>query len=321
MPLEIPIEKWSGAIREVTLGATAADGGTRTHTVTIGGEKTLPFLHFEGSIPCRPVIAVEITDLPAGGWAQPLLDAWGDAVTSPEKWAKAAEDAGADIVAISLSPTLADGSPTNAEAAVQAVKAALSSSSLPLIVFGPDQPELDNDLLVAVAEATQGERLLLGICEDKNYRTIVATAIANGHNIIARSPMDVNLAKQLSILITDMGMLPERIVIDPTVAALGYGLEYGYSVMERIRIAGLQGDAMIQMPMIVTAGLESWRVKESKVGSGVPQSWGDWVKRAINWETMTSLSLIEAGADIVVIRHPESVKRIQSAIEQLMQTT
>jgi acetyl-CoA decarbonylase/synthase complex subunit delta len=116
-------------------------------------------------------------------------------------------------------------------------------------------------------------------------------------------------------------MLPERIVIDPTVAALGYGLEYGYSVMERIRIAGLQGDAMIQMPMIVTAGLESWRVKESKVGSGVPQSWGDWVKRAINWETMTSLSLIEAGADIVVIRHPESVKRIQSAIEQLMQTT
>jgi acetyl-CoA decarbonylase/synthase complex subunit delta len=168
-----------------------------------------------------------------------------------------------------------------------------------------------------VAEAAQGERLVLGICEDKNYRTIVATAIANGHLVTARSPMDVNLAKQLNILINDMGLPLERILIDPTTGVIGYGIEYGFSVMERLRLAALQGDTMTQLPLIVTPGFEAWKTKEAKVGSGVPTGWGDWGERAVNWETMTTLSLIEAGADIVVVRHPESVKRIRSAVNEL----
>ncbi|MGW8225936.1 MAG: acetyl-CoA decarbonylase/synthase complex subunit delta, partial [Anaerolineales bacterium] len=183
---------------------------------------------------------------------------------------------------------------------------------------GPGQAELDNELLVAVAEATKGERLVLGICEDKNYRTIVATAMANDHLVVARTPMDVNLAKQLNILIGDMAFPLDRVLMDPTTGALGYGIEYGYSAMERLRLAALQGDNMTQLPMIVTPGFEAWKTKESKVGEGVPEEWGDWEERGINWETLTALTLLESGADIVVLRHPESIRRVQLAIEGLM---
>jgi len=319
MPVEIPVEKWSGAVRKITLGATAAEGGTRRQAVTVGGEKALPFMQFEGEIPCRPVVAVEIKDHRPADWSALLHEAWGDAMDDPAAWAKAAEAAGADLIALSLSPTGLDGQPTTPAAAVSAVKAVLAATGLPLIVYGPDQPELDNELLVAVAEAAQGERLVLGICEDKNYRTIVATAIANGHLVTARSPMDVNLAKQLNILITDMGLPLERILMDPTTGVIGYGIEYGFSVMERLRLAALQGDAMTQLPLIVTPGFEAWKIKEAKVGSGVPAAWGDWKERAVNWESLTALSLIEAGADVIVVRHPESIKRVKNAIDELME--
>jgi acetyl-CoA decarbonylase/synthase complex subunit delta len=233
-------------------------------------------------------------------------------MTDSALWAKRAEEAGADLIVLAL--TLED-SPDDA---VKAVKSVLGATGLPLIVWGPGQAEKDNELLVAVSEATQGEKLLLGICEDKNYRTIVATAMANGHLVQARTPMDVNLSKQLNILISDMGMPKDRIIMDPTTGALGYGIEYGYSVMERLRLAALQGDVMTQFPMLVTPGFEAWKTKEAKVGEGVPEAWGDWKNRSIHWETLTAIALVESGADIVVLRHPESVKRVKDAIEELM---
>jgi acetyl-CoA decarbonylase/synthase complex subunit delta len=318
MPIEIPIDKWPGTVRSVTLGATPGEGGTRANTVTVGGEKTLPFMHFESGTPHRPVIAIEIKDRRPEDWSPLLLEAWGEAVENPASWATAAEQAGAELIVLALSPTDREGNTTTPDGAVAAVKSVLSATGLPLIVFGPGQAELDNNLLVAVAEAAKGERLVLGICEDKNYRTIVATAMANGHLVTARSPMDVNLAKQLNILITDMGLPLDRILMDPTTGALGYGIEYGYSVMERLRMAALQGDTMTQLPMIVTPGFEAWKTKESKVGEGVPESWGDWLNRAINWEVLTGVSLLESGADIVVLRHPESVKQVKAAIDELM---
>jgi acetyl-CoA decarbonylase/synthase complex subunit delta len=232
----------------------------------------------------------------------------------PAHWASAAEAYGADLIQLTLS--LSD----TPEDAVRMVKSVLSATGLPLIVFGPGQGEKDNELLVPVAEATKGERLVLGICEDKNYRTIVATAMANGHLVNARTPMDVNLAKQLNILISDMGLPMDRVIMDPSTGALGYGIEYGYSVMERLRMAALQGDAMTQQPMLVTPGFEAWKAKESKVGMGVPASWGEWEARAINWETLTAIALLESGADIVVLRHPESIKRVQAAINELTAT-
>lgn len=318
MPIEIPKDKWPGSVREITLGASATEGGTRTRKVTVGGEKTLPFMHFEGETPNRPVIALEIRDHRPDDWSPLLIETWKEVVDDPAEWAKAAEDSGVDLIQLTLSLTDPDGNLTTPEAAVKAVKAVLQASGLPLIVFGPGQAEVDNALLVPVAEATKGEKLVLGICEDKNYRTIVATAMANGHMVDARCPMDVNLSKQLNILISDMGLPPDRIIMDPTTGALGYGIEYGYSVMERLRMAALQGDTMTQFPMLVTPGFEAWKAKESKVGEGVPESWGDWLERAINWETLTAVALLESGADIIVLRHPESVKRVRAAIDELM---
>ncbi len=318
MPIDIPKDNWPGTVRTVTLGATTADGGTRSSTVTVGGEKNLPFLHFETKAPNRPVVAVEIKDRRPEDWSQLLLDAWGDTTNDPVKWAQAAEAAGADLIQLSLSLVDAAGAPTTAESAVQTVKNVLAATGLPLIVFGPGQAEADNTLLVAIAEATKGERLVLGVAEDKNYRTIIATAMANGHLVNARTPMDVNLAKQLNILISDMGMPLDRVLMDPTTGALGYGIEYGFSAMERLRQAALQGDAMTQLPMLVTPGFEAWKTKEAKVDVGVPASWGDWLERSINWETLTAMTLIEAGADIVVLRHAESVRRVKLAIADLM---
>lgn len=312
MPIEIPKDKWPGNVRPITIGATAAEGGTRAKAVTVGGQTTLPYMHFEAATPNKPVVAVEIKSRKPDDWSQLLNEVWGEAMADPAQWAKKAEETGADLLVLAL--TLED-SPADA---VKAVKSVLGASGLPLIVWGPGQVEKDNDLLVAVAEATKGEKLLLGICEDKNYRTIVATAMANGHLVQARTAMDVNLAKQLNILISDMGMPKDRIIMDPTTGALGYGMEYGYSVMERLRMAALQGDAMTQFPMLVTPGYEAWKTKESKVGEGVPEAWGDWKARAINWEIVTAMALIESGADIVVLRHPESVTRVKAAIGELV---
>jgi acetyl-CoA decarbonylase/synthase complex subunit delta len=317
MPIEIPKDNWPGSVREVTIGAFAVDGGTRTSTITVGGEKALPFMHFEAAMPHKPVVAIEIKDRKPEDWSPLLLETWGEAMDAPGTWAKAAEAAGADLLQLSLSLTDAEGNPTTPEMAVTAVQSVLNSSGLPLIVFGPGQADADNELLVPVADATKGERILLGICEDKNYRTIVASALANDHLVTARAPMDVNLSKQLNILITDMGLPLDRIIMDPTTGALGYGIEYGYSVMERLRLAALQGDSMTQLPMLVTPGFEAWKTKESKVGADVPAEWGDWLERAINWETLTAVSLLESGADILVLRHPESVRRIKLAIDEL----
>jgi acetyl-CoA decarbonylase/synthase complex subunit delta len=318
MPIEVPVDKWPGVVRSVTIGASASDGGTRAQPVTIGGEKTLPFMHFESEMPNPPVIAVEIKDRRPEDWSTLLLDAWGDLVDNPANWAKAVEDSGSDLIQLTLSLTDASGEPTTPEAAVSTVKSVLDACGLPLLVFGPGQVDVDNELLLAIAEATKGERLALGICEDKNYRTIVATAMANDHLVVARTPMDVNLAKQLNILISDMGFPLDRVLMDPTTGALGYGIEYGYSAMERLRLAALQGDSMTQLPMVVTPGYEAWKTKEAKVGEGVPDTWGDWEARSINWETLTAITLLEAGADIVVLRHPESIKRVNSAIIELM---
>lgn len=312
MPIELPKDKWAGKVREIKIGATAAEGGTRARSITVGGNSTLPFLQFEAPTPHAPAIAVEIRSHKPDDWSALLMEAWGDVMDNPVRWAQAAEAAGADAIILYLS---ADDSP---EDAVNTVKAVLAATGVPLMVFGPGQPDKDNDLLVAVSEATRGERLVLGICEDKNYRTIVATAMANGHLVSARTAMDVNLSKQLNILITDMGLPADRLITDPTTGALGYGMEYGYSAMERLRLAALQGDSMTQQPLIVTVGAETWRAKESKVGTGVPASWGDWKSRAILWETTTAMALLEAGASILVLRHPESIQHMRLAISELL---
>ncbi len=276
MSLTVPDvkEAWTGKITQVTLGAGPDKGGTRGSTVTVGGETTLPFLHFEGSIPNRPLTAVEVSDREPDDWSDLLRQAWGDVLKDPATWAGKAQEAGADLIALCLDSAHPERGDTGAADARKTVRRVLEATSLPLIVYGPGQKDKDNDVLVAAAEEAAGERIALGNCEEKNYRTVVAAALANDQVVIAKTPIDVNLAKQLNVLIADMGMPRDRVIMDPTTGALGYGIEYSYSVMERVRLAALAGDASLQPPMIVTVGYEAWRQKEARTGQDVPAAVG-----------------------------------------------
>jgi len=314
-------ETWTGRILEVTLGAGPDQGGTRGKSVTVGGETTLPFLHFEGLMPHKPVVAVEVRDRAPDDWSELLVKAWGDALQDPAAWAARAEEAGAEVIALALDSAHPERGNTGPKEARDTVRRVLKATTLPLIVYGPGQPEKDNDVLVAAAEEAAGERVALGNCEEKNYRTVVAAALANNQVVIAKTPIDVNLAKQLNVLISDMRLDRDRILMDPTTGALGYGLEYTYSVMERVRLAALGGDGALQVPMIVTAGYEAWRQKEARTNEGVPAQWGDWAQRAVLWETNTAITLLQTGADIVVLRHPDSIPLVKQAITGLMTPT
>jgi acetyl-CoA decarbonylase/synthase complex subunit delta len=311
-------ETWSGQILEVTLGAGPDQGGTRGTTVTVGGETGLPFLHFEGQMPHRPVVAVEVRDQAPDDWSDLLVKAWGGVLQDPALWAAEAEEHGADVIALALDSAHPERGNTGAKEARDTVRRVLKATTLPLIIYGPGQPEKDNEVLVAAAEEAAGERVALGNCEEKNYRTLVAAALANNQVVIAKTPIDVNLAKQLNVLIGDMRLDRDRIIIDPTTGALGYGLEYTYSVMERVRLAALTGDSALQQPLIVTAGYEAWRAKETRTNEGVPAQWGDWAKRALLWEANTAVTLLGTGADIVVLRHPDAIPLVKAAITGLM---
>lgn len=311
MVLESIVQSSPGRVVEVTLGR----GGRRT--LTVGGQNALPFLRFDGQIPNRPAIAVEIEDYEPVGWPAPLLDAWGDAVKDPATWAKAAVAAGADAIALTLASAHPDRQDASPAAAAETVRKVLDAVDVPLIVYGPGVAAKDNSVLVEVADATAGAGLALGVCEDTNYRTIVAACMAGGHIAIAKSPIDLNLAKQLSILLADVGLPIDRMLIDPTTGALGYGLEYTYSVMERLRLAALQGDKWCSPPMICTVGFEAWRQKEARATEGVPSEWGDFARRGILWEATTANTLLNAGADILVMRHPQAIALVRGVIAKL----
>jgi acetyl-CoA decarbonylase/synthase, CODH/ACS complex subunit delta len=315
--VEIPKETWSGKVREVTLGAGASEGGTRASTVTVGGETTLPFLAFEGVNPHPPVLAVEINDVDPGVWSPELAAAWEGVAGDPAAWAAKAVAAGAELLVLRLRGAHPDFGDASAEQCAHTTRSVLDAVGVPLVVYGCGVAEKDNEALVAIAEEGKGERLALGLAEDKNYRTIVAAALGNGHAVVAFSPIDVNLAKQLNILISDMGLPLDRVLMDPNTGALGYGIEYTYSVMERLRMAALMGDAMTQQPMICNLGEESWRQKESRVADGVPASWGALATRAPAWEVVTALTMLEGGADIAVLRHPASVAALRDALDDL----
>jgi len=311
--VQIPIEKWTGKVHQVTLGG---QGGRKA--VTVGGESTLPFLKFEGSMPHRPAIAIEILDCKPDDWSPHLTAAWGNATSDPAKWARKALEYGAEIVALRLRSAHPEVADTGAAEAKKSVDAVLSAVDLPVIVLGPGVAEKDIEVLRAASDTARGQRVALGNCEEKDYRTIAASCLADGHVAIGHSPLDINLAKQLNILLHEVGLPIDSILMDPDVGALGYGLEYSYSVMERLKLAALGGDKMAAMPMICNVGTESWRQKEAKVTENVPDSWGNNERRAIIWEEITAIAMLNAGADIITLRHPRTVESIKSAIDKLM---
>lgn len=312
------LEKWSGKISTVVIGATGSEGGTRAHSIRIGGEESLPCLFKEGAIPNKPRVAFEIWDAPPTDWPDELNKVYGSCYKDPIAWAKACvETYKADCLCVRLQAAHPDFGNKTAEQEARFIKELLKAVAVPLVIIGCGDDSKDSQILPACSEAAKGERCLVGSAVQDNYKTLVAAVSADGHNIIAESPIDINIAKQLNILISDMGLPLERIVINPTIGALGYGLEYAYSIMERARLAALSADKTVASPFICFVGQESWHVKESRATAEEFPSWGKVTERGIIWEILTATALIQAGADLLVMRHPLAVEKINKYIEEL----
>jgi acetyl-CoA decarbonylase/synthase complex subunit delta len=201
---------------------------------------------------------------------------------------------------------------------VATVKAVADAISVPLLVYGSGNVEKDAEVLKAVAEAVQGKNVVIGSAVEDNYKSIGAAAMGFGCKVIGQTPIDVNMAKQLNILLTNLGVPLDNLLIDPSTGALGYGLEYSFSIHERIKLAALkQNDGMLQAPTVSNLGKEVWRTKEAKITQAEAPQWGDGRKRGIVWEALTATALMMAGSDILVLRHPEAVKLIKKTIAEL----
>lgn len=291
MSVEIVKEKIAGGINEVEVGSLIHGG-----IVKVGGETTMPFLFEEGDMPNPPVVALEIL----------VSDSEKDPVGEAKK---CVSDFGAKILCVRLQSIHRDCGAASPEKAVSVLKAISKEVQTPLIVIGSGDDERDNETLPKVSQALKGANYLFGIATQNNYKTLTATCLADGHSIIAESPIDVNIAKQMNILISDMGFDSRRIVMHPTTASLGYGMEYVYSIMERARLAAFMGDKMLSMPFVLFVGQETWRTKEAKDAGE---------RQGVYWEIATAVSMLYSGADILVMRHPEAAKSVMKYIDVLM---
>jgi acetyl-CoA decarbonylase/synthase, CODH/ACS complex subunit delta len=312
MGFELPKINYTGNIKEIILGK-----GDKA--VTVGGESAFPFYLFEGAMPHKPRIAMEVFDHEPADWADAALDPFRDVIGNPAAWAKKnVEKYGAEMIALQLRSIDPNGMNRPTDEAVKVAKSVADAVNVPVIMWGVANPERDTEVLKAIAEQCAGKNLIIGPVEEKDYKQIGAAAIAYKHVAIASSPIDVNLAKQLNILLGNLGVPEKQMIINPTTGALGYGMEYSYSVMERIRVAALtQEDEKLQYPLICNVGFEAWKTKEAKLPQSEAPALGDTKKRGILIECVTAMSLLMAGADILILRHPDSVKLINSMISKM----
>jgi acetyl-CoA decarbonylase/synthase complex subunit delta len=312
MPVEIAKTAYSGKIKDVVLG-------TGQKTVTVGGETSYPFYLFEGKMPNAPRIAMEVWDTTPEDWPQAAMQPFAGVLGDPVAWAnKCINDYKADMICLQLISTDPNGLNRGPEEAAQVVKKVADSISVPLIVWGTANHEKDTEVLRRVAELCQGKNLVLGPVEEGDHKKIGAAALAYKHTVAASSPIDINLAKQLNILLGNLGVNDQQLIVDPTVSGIGYGIEYCYSVMERMRMAGLvQQDEKLQSPIICNISKEAWKTKEAKTPAAEDPKLGDESKRGILLEAMSAMCLLLAGGDILVMRHPEAIRLIREMVADL----
>jgi len=313
MAFVVPKESYNGKV-------AAVDFGKDDKAITIGGEAAMPFLSFDGDIPNKPVIAFEIQDCPPDDWPETVREIYKDVSGDPVTWAKYCQDTlGAKAIALRLVTTHPDRGDRSAADAAQTIKDVIAAINVPLIILGSNHIEKDAVVLVAAAEAASGHNCIIGKAQEGNYKTIVAAALAHNHKLIAMSELDINLAKQLNILITQMGFDKSKLITDPMCSALGYGLEYTYSVMERIRLAGLaQNDQTMQPPIVGDVGMYVWKIKEVTAAEADVPEWGALEDRGIAWETLTATSMMLAGTNLLIMRHPAAVENIKKTIDELV---
>ncbi len=305
-------ESYAGGIKPITLGS-----GNKA--VTVGGETSYPFYQFEGDMPNKPKVAMEVWDSTPEDWPAAAIEPFKDVISDPAAWAKkCVEQYGAEMIVLQLKSIDPNGKNASKEEAAEVVKKVAAAVDVPLVLWGCANPKKDEEVLKHVAEACQDKPLVMGPVEDKNHKGIGAAAMGYGHFIISSSPIDVNLAKQVNILLENLGMPMNRVIIDPTTGGLGYGMEYSYSVMERLRMAGLtQGDDKLQLPLINNLGNEVWKCKEAKQTLEDAPTLGDPEKRGILMEAVGAVTYLMAGSNILIMRHPESVRLVKSFIDLL----
>ena len=312
--MKFPNQPYSGNIGETTIGAGSS-------SVKLGGEDAYSFHVFEGSMPNAPKIAMEVWDYdPSEEWPASAIAPFKDVIASPEAWAKkCVDDYGADVIVLQLKSTDPNGMDRDADAAAEVTKKVADAIDVPLVVWGTANNAKDEEVLKKISEKCEGMNVGLGPVEEANYKGVGASALGYGHTIVASSPIDVNLAKQLNILLGNLGVQGNKIIVDPTTGGLGYGLEYSYSVMERIKMAALtQEDEKLQVPMINNVGNEVWKCKEAKESLADAPTLGDPERRGILMESTAAVAYLLAGSNVVILRHPESVRLTRAFIDLLL---
>ena len=284
-------------------------GNTDTALVAIGAQQAMPFVPMDGPIPNNCKIAVEIHDQLPEGYPSTLKKAWGDCINSAQEWANKASELGADLIALRIS-SFASQEP-DLESFIELAKAINKDTKKPLIILGINNRDIDKKYLPLIAQKLSGLNVLIGPVEEDTYKDIIPACIESGHAVIARTPIDVNLAKQLNILITDLGVDKTKIIMDPNMGGLGYGLDYAYSVVEKIRLAAFSGDTMLNMPIVVFSGEEAWRTKEAK-SEITDEETGNLEDRAAIWEILSTTSMIMAGADLAIMAYPSSIVKVRT---------
>jgi len=314
MGFEVVKENYTGSIKAVKLGQ-----GDKA--VTVGGESCLPFHAFEGEIPNPPKIAMEVWDMEPKEWPESATAPFKDCLGDPAAWAKkCVQEYGADIISLQLRSTDPNDQDASADEAVATVKKVLDAVDVPVAVWGTTAVEKDAEVLKKVAEQCDGANLAIGPVEDANHKSIGAGTMGFGHTAIASSPIDINLAKQINILLENLGMPLDRVLIDPTTGGLGYGMEYSYSVMERIKLAALTfGDDKLQLPVYNNLAFEVWKCKEAKEPVDENPLLGDPERRAVLMESVAAVSYLMAGSNVLVLRHPESVRLVRSFIQLMVE--
>ncbi len=298
MDYKAPLETYSGRVAEVVIGK-----GEKAFK--IGGENVLPLHFFEGKVENRQRLALEVLDSEPKTWTEWELKPYAGVLADPVAWAKKCLEMGADTVCLRLVSTDPTDDNAPADRAASVVKQVASAISTPLIVYGSGDETKDIEVLTKVAEVCAGENLLLGPVVKENYEPIAKAALEHGHCIVAQSPLDINLEKELNVKL--LKTFPrERIVIDPLSSALGYGMEYSFTIIERTKHIGVMfGDATMQMPIIADLAGETGKTKQAKENE----------KQGSLWESVTALSLLLAGANILVLRQPESLKLMKEVID------
>ncbi len=314
MKVEWPKERIPGTIGTIVLGKTADDGGTRKVSYTIGGGSSMPFIRAENGTPHRPRIAMEVHSSKPdfkGAAAEELAGVWDD----PVAWAKACEnDWGADLVCLKFTGANPDGEDCSVDETAALAKEVLDAVGVPLMFYGCGDETKDSAIMSAIGDMIRNEGTVIGVAENDAYKSMAAAAIAFNAHLVAFSNLDINLAKQLNILLLEYDFPADRIIMDPLQGALGYGVEYSFSVIERIRLAALSGDKTIQMPLVCDVSIAGNYREAYEPTDG----WGTPNTRSVLWEGVTGMSSLTGGADLVIIRCPSTTKYLNGMLDRMM---